>query len=58
MSDFRSFLYNGGVALGDLQDCMQLGMNWKLSPHPMHIGLLYGQEDLMDLDTANSSLAL
>jgi hypothetical protein len=37
MSYFQIFLHIGDVVIGDLQGCMQLGVNLELPPHPTHV---------------------
>ena len=56
MSGFQIFLYIGGIVLRDLKGCIQLGIDYKLPLHPMHIGPFCGQEDPMGLDATISRI--
>jgi uncharacterized membrane protein YagU involved in acid resistance len=53
---FQVFLYISGVVTGDLQGCMQIGVNQKLPPHPAHVGPLRVQVYQIGLDIATFCL--
>jgi hypothetical protein len=46
----------GGMVMEDLQDCIQLGINYELPPHATHIGRLCKGEGPTGLDPSTPRL--